>query len=78
MDPRGEFAHSLRNPLAAVDANLRFLRELCRDLERGIAGPGDRVNPPELLREARAALDDSVQAVEQIRTRLRVWVEDAR
>ena len=78
MDPRGEFAHAIRNPLAAVDANLRFVRELCRDLEREIARPGDTPPSSELLREAQAALDDSVAAVQQIRDRLRQLVEDAR
>ncbi len=78
MDPRGEFAHAIRNPLAAVDANLRFVRELCRDLEREIARPGDAKSPADLLQEARAALDDSVAAVQQIRDRLRQLVEGAR
>lgn len=86
MDSRGEFAHSIRNPLAAVDANLRFLKEVCRDLERALKPGGARGEPgcsrdpdaPRLVGEALEALDDSCQAVEQIRKRLAAWVDEAR
>ncbi len=84
MDSRGEFVHSIRNPLAAVDANLLFLKEVCDDMGRfveAMAGPRDallwaELDPPRLIREAREALGDSAQAIEQIRGRLSEWAAE--
>jgi hypothetical protein len=86
MDPRGEFAHSIRNPLAAVDANLHFLKEVCEDLQRAVEAVGTPhdpalwadLDPHRLIREAREALGDSSQAVQKIRALLGEWVEGKR
>ena len=85
MKARGELAHALRNPLAAADANIRFLKEICDDLERALhALPRSEVHETaeapdaaSLLREAREALGDSAQALSQINTRLANWTEGA-
>lgn len=86
MDPRGEFAHAIRNPLAAVDANLRFLRDVCEDLQRAVEAAGTPrdpamwkgLDPPRLVREAREALGDSSEAVQKIQTLISEWVAGAR
>ncbi len=86
MDPRGEFAHAIRNPLAAVDANLRFLRDVCEDLQRAVEASGtprdpatwEGLDPPRLVREAREALGDSSEAVQKIQALISEWVAGAR
>ena len=84
MSDGGEFLHALRNPLAAAGANLRYLEDVCVDLERLLealaAGEspqqGDTwrsMDPPALLREARAAIDDSSQSLARLGELLREW-----
>lgn len=81
MKARGELAHAIRNPLAAADANVRFLRDLCGDLERAIRSIPEeqapaawrRLDPPRLLQEAREALSDSAKALAQINDRVTKW-----
>lgn len=65
-----ELLHDLRNPLAALHANLHHLNEVLEEL-RGAPGaaPG--------LGDATAAARESLQAAEQLRSRLQAW-SDAR
>ncbi len=70
MNPRGELAHAIRNPLAAADANLRFVAELCGDLrallrdvpEGQLPKSWNRKDPVALLNEVSEALSDSSEA----------------
>ena len=84
MSDGGHFLHAVRNPLAAADANLRYLEDVCGDIEKLLeaiaAGEsphrGDTwrsMDPPALLREARAAIDDSCQSLARLAELLRDW-----
>lgn len=63
-----ELLHELRNPLAALHANLHHLTEVLGELRRA---PGAA---PE-LGDAVAAAGESLQAAEQLRARLQAWYE---
>jgi hypothetical protein len=65
-----ELVHDLRNPLAALHANLHHLNEVLAELR-------DAPGAAPALGDATAAARDSLQAAEQLRSRLQAW-SDAR
>jgi len=63
-----ELLHELRNPLAALQANLHHLAEVLNELRRAPdAAPA--------LGDAAAAVEESLVAADQLRSRLQAWHE---